>query len=238
MLLRPPTIRLVTKSSRTNVRACTERRLAFSMMETVVSITLVSLLIVGSLNSLAFSTTTTARDLDGLRALGLAEQLFSEISALNYIDPVEPTTALGREPTESSTTDRSNWDDVDDYNGLKESTLRYRDGSAIPDLSGWARQVTVTGIVPSTLATSTDLNGPLRQVSIVLEKSGGRTYTYRFFVSRDGFRTPQNLAPTIQPNYETQWQVGNRNFYWGVPLRNMPEPSINTVSPPTPPIKS
>lgn len=237
MLLRPPTIRLATNSSRTPVRTHADKRLAFSMMETVVSITLVSLLIVGSLNSLAFSTTTTARDLDGLRALGLAEQLFSEISALNYIDPVEPTTALGREPTETSTTDRSAWDDVDDYNGLNESTLRYRNGTSIPGISGWSRRVTVTGVVPSTLANSTDLAGPLRQVTIVLEKSGGRTYTYRFFVCRDGFRTPQTLAPTIQPNYETQWQVGNRNFYWGVPLRNMPLPTVTTVSPPTPPVK-
>ena len=220
---------------RTLVRPRHFQRSAFNMMETVVSITLVSLLLVGSLNTLAFSTITTARDLDGLRALGLAEQLFSEISALNYVDPVETTTTFGREPTETSTTVRTDWDDVDDYNGLKESTLRYRDGTVIPSLAGWVRQVTVTGVVPLTLASSTDITGPLRQVTIILEKSGGRTYTYLFFVSRDGFRTPQSLASTIQPNYETQWQLGNRNYYWGVPLRNMPEPTIDTGIPAPPP---
>ncbi|MBN8602719.1 MAG: hypothetical protein J0M26_16910 [Planctomycetes bacterium] len=229
---RSDTIRHVT---RTIVRQKNVRRSAFNMLETVVSITLVSLLLVGSLNTLAFSTATTARDLDGLRALGLAEQLFSEISALNYTDPIETTTTFGREPGETSTTVRTDWDDVDDYNGLKESTLRYRDGTAIPGVTGWSRQVTVTGVVPSTLASSTYITGPLRLVTIIMEKSGGRTYTFRFFVSRDGFRTPPSLAPTIQPNYETQWQLGNRNYYWGVPLRNMPPPTIDSAIPAPPP---
>lgn len=208
------------------------------MMETTVSITLVSVLLIGSLHTLAFSTQSTGRDLDGLRALGLAEQIFSEISTLNYIDPIETTTAFGREATETDAIVRVNWDDVDDYNGLKESTLRYRDGTSIPNTTGWIRQVIVTGIVPSTLATTTSIAAPLRRVSITLEKSGGRTYTFIYLVSRDGFRTPRNLAPTIKPNYETQWQLGNRNYYWGVPLRNMPVAPADVSTPPPPPAKS
>lgn len=191
-------------------------------METVVSISLVSILLIGSLNTLAFSTNTTARDLDNLRAAGLAEQLFSEMTALNFIDPVEATMTFGREASETNSVVRSDWDDIDDYHGLYETTLRYRDGTGIPDTTGWARRVVVTAIVPSTLVTSTDISNPLRLITITLERNASRTYTFQYFVSRDGFRTPQDLAPTIQPDYETEWQLGNRRFFWGVPLRNMP----------------
>lgn len=205
------------------------------MMETTVSISLVSILLVGSLQTLTFTTQHSNRDLENLRALGLAEQLLAEIVPLNYIDPVESTTALGREASETSTTIRSAWDDIDDYNGFKESTLRYRDGTAIPNATGWVRSVTVTSLVPSTLATTTSLNSTLRLVTISLERTGGRSYTYQYLVSRDGFRTPQSLASTTQPAFKTQWQIGNRNYYWGIPLRNMPSPYVEPVSSPLPP---
>jgi type II secretory pathway pseudopilin PulG len=215
------------------------RKRAFSMMETVVSISLVSILLIGSLNTLAFSTNTTARDLDNLRAAGLAEQLFSEMTALNYIDPIEATTIFGREASETNNVVRSDWDDIDDYHGLNETTLRYRDGTAMPNTTGWVRRVAVTGVVPSTLAASTDVTRPLRRVTVTLERNSSQTYTFQYFVSRDGFRTPQDLAPTIQPDYETEWQLGSRRFFWGVPLRNMPlAPSDTTVvAPPITPVK-
>lgn len=207
-------------------------------METTVSISLVSILLVGSLQTLTFTTQHSNRDLENLRALGLAEQLLAEIVPLNYIDPIESTTALGREASETSTTNRSAWDDIDDYNGLKESTLRYRDGTAIPNATGWVRSVTVTSLVPSTLATTTSLTSTLRRVTISLERTSGRSYTYQYLVSRDGFRTPQSLASTTQPAFKTQWQIGNRNYYWGIPLRNMPLPYVEPVSsPPPPPVK-
>jgi type II secretory pathway pseudopilin PulG len=211
----------------------------FSMMETTVAISLVSILLVSSLQTLAFTTQHSNRDLENLRALGFAEQLLAEIVPLNYLDPIEPTTALGREPTETSTTNRSAWDDVDDYNGIKESTLRYRDGTTIPNATGWLRGATVTSLVPSTLATTTDLTSPLRRITITLERSGGRSYTFQYLVSRDGFRTPQSLATTTQPAFKSHWQIGNRNYYWGIPLRNMPLPYIEPISsPPPPPSKS
>jgi type II secretory pathway pseudopilin PulG len=213
---------IMQSEARAFVRPQITKLYGFTMIETTVSIALVSILLIGSLSTFAYTTNTINRDMDGLRALGLAEDLFSEISTLHFVDPVETTTRFGRESTETSTTNRSAWDDLDDYNGLSESTLRYRDGTAIPNLSGWTRQVTVTGINPSTLTNTTNISEPLRLITITLQKSSSRNYTYQFFVSRDGFRTQRELASSVRPVFQTQWQLGNRNYYFGVPLRNMP----------------
>lgn len=227
---------------RTTVLVRVRCRRAFSMMETTVSILLVSILLVGSLNTIAFTTATTSRDLDGLKAACYAEQLFAELSGMHFIDPSEPTTALGREATETDTVVRTNWDDVDDYNGLKETTLKYRDGTTIPNTSGWVRGVSIESLVPSSLSTTTSIAEPLRRITVTLERSGRRTYTFQFLVSRDGFRTPNVLAPTVQPSMETEWQVGSRHYAWGVPLRNLPLAPISGAepspeAPPLPPSK-
>jgi len=204
------------------VRPRTAKLHGFTMIETTVSIALVSILLIGSLNTFAYTTNTINRELDGLRALGLAEDLFSEISTLHYVDPVEATSRLGMDSSETSSTHRTSLDDIDDYNGFSESILRYRDGTIIPNLSGWTRQVTITGIDATTLSTTSVVSAPLRRVTITMQKSQGRTYEYHFFVSRDGFRTQRELASSVRPVFQTQWQLGNRNYYFGVPLRNMP----------------
>ena len=207
---------------RTDVLVRVRCRRAFSMIETTVSILLVSILLVGSLNTLAFTTATSTRDLDGLKAACYAEQLFAELSGMHFIDPSEPTTTLGREASETNAVVRTNWDDVDDYHGLNEATLKYRDGTTIPNTSGWIRAVSIESLVPSTLSTTTSIAEPLRRITVTLERSGRRTYTFQFLVSRDGFRTPNDLAPTVQPCMETEWQIGTRYYTWGVPLRNLP----------------
>ena len=204
------------------VRPQTTKLHGFTMIETTVSIALVSILLIGSLSTFAYTTNTVNRDMDGLRALALAEDLFAEISTLHYTDPVDKTTRLGLDSSETSSTDRTSLDDIDDYHGLSESTLRYRNGTIIPNISGWTRQVTITGVDASTLNTTASVSSTLRQVTITMRKSNGRTYTYHFFVSRDGFRTQNNIAPFVRPVFQTQWQLGNRNYYFGVPLRNMP----------------
>lgn len=213
---------LIETSRRTFVRMRLVSQRAFSLTETTISIVLVSILLVGSLNTLAFSTKAIHQDLDGLRALGLADELFAEISTLHYVDPDEITTALGREPSETETDERDTWDDVDDYHGLNESILRYRDGTEISNVSNWIRQASVASVNPATFLVSADILLPLRQVTITLQSPGGRIFTYQYYVSRDGFRTPVDLAPYIRPTYETEWQVGSRHYFFGVPLRNMP----------------
>lgn len=209
--------------SRTFVREARIPARGFSLTETTISIVLVSILLVGSLNTLAFSTKTIHQDLDGLKALGLADELLAEISSLYYVDPEEPTMALGREPGEIEVIQRSDWDDVDDYHGLNESTLRFRDGTEMLNAAGWTRQTAVISVNPVTLVDSLDLSLPLRQVSMKLQSPSGRIFTYHYYISRDGFRTPIELAPYIRPVYESEWQVGHRNYYFGVPLRNMPD---------------
>ena len=76
--------------------------------------------------------------------------LTHEILQQSYTEPVS-TPAFGAESGEAT---RTAFDDVDDYNGLNETPLTNRDGSAIgvPGPATWRRTVSVVWVNPSTLA--------------------------------------------------------------------------------------
>src|SRR5262245_60602247 len=89
-------------------------RCALTLVEVVASTMIVSMLAVATLNSLGAA--TRSADAIGNRAIaaGLADELISEIVQKPYSDP-DGSAVFGTESGESSTP-RSAFDDVDDYN--------------------------------------------------------------------------------------------------------------------------
>jgi type II secretory pathway pseudopilin PulG len=120
-------------------------RNGFTIAEAMVATVIVGVMAVTAMTTVAASVRYQARTAD--RAVGamLAQALMSEILAQAYQDPVYPTTVLGPDPGES-TTARTKWNDIDDYNGWSESPLQNQDGSIIPNTSGWTRSVTVAWV--------------------------------------------------------------------------------------------
>jgi type II secretory pathway pseudopilin PulG len=87
----------------------------------------------------------------------LAGMLMAEITAQRYTDGG----AFGRAPG-ASTTDRSNWKDVDDYHGLDESPPKDRSGIAVPGCAGWRWRASVQyAAVPSLASSGTPVSGGL-----------------------------------------------------------------------------
>ena len=70
----------------------------------------------------------------------------TEILQCRYLDPGQ-NVYFGTEPGESSK-DRSDWDDVDDYNGLVESPPASKAGDSIAGADGWTREVSVEYVQP------------------------------------------------------------------------------------------
>lgn len=124
-----------------------ERRTAgFSLVETVISGAVLAMLA-----GAVLSATTAAADRRQdaavrARANQLAHDLIGEMRRLVYGDP----TATGGESLgpEAGESDRSAFDDVDDFDGYKEEPIVDAGGVELSGFSGFARRVSVIWITP------------------------------------------------------------------------------------------
>jgi MSHA pilin protein MshD len=122
---------------------------AFSLVEVVVSVLIVGGLAVAVLNTMGATAAVRRMDADRARGISLAQDLIEEISAAAYEDPLDADGAFGT-GVDEVTGDRSEFDDVDDYDGWAASPPVHRDGTPIPGFGGWRRQVTVRWTDPAT----------------------------------------------------------------------------------------
>ena len=106
---------------------------------------------------LVTATTTTGTSLrmqtkagERAKAGYLAHALVGEMLELSYMQPGQTSSAIGREAGESPTS-RANYNDVDDYDSWTDSPPQNKDGSVMPELIGWQRQVIVEWVGPTTL---------------------------------------------------------------------------------------
>jgi MSHA pilin protein MshD len=139
--------------SRTKIAAGRRSR-GIAMVEVAVSI-----LVIGLMAAAAVRTVAAARLVDYTaqqRARGrmLADGIIWEIMTKAYQDPTLPTLVLGPEAGETA---RSQYDDVDDYNGLTESPPQNQDGTTIPNLTNWTRSVLVEWVDPNNVTGSASL---------------------------------------------------------------------------------
>ncbi len=129
------------------------RRPGLTLVEAAISIVLVGVLLVASLNAVGAAKLGQQKNAERGRGYLLAQELMSEIMRQEYADPEDVgkidlrsasiiTSALSSDSGESGS-NRSDYDDVDDYNGWQSDPPQNKDGSAIPNLTGWKRIVAV-----------------------------------------------------------------------------------------------
>jgi len=144
----------------------------FTLVEAVMSMLIVGLMLVAALNTVGASKIAQARNAEQSLGPMLAEDLMAEILSQNYQEPTDPV-QFGREAGEPGG-DRSTWDDVDDYDGWDSSppeVLQNKDGTAIPDLSGWGREVKVVFVDPGLVNTSVSDIG-LKRIQVTVTHMG------------------------------------------------------------------
>ena len=125
----------------------------------------------------------------------LARQMLAEIMMTRYADP------NGSSPPPAGTA-RTNWDGVDDYNGLVESPPVTKTGVAIGYAAGWQRSVTVQYV-------------SLNLVSLVQAILGSDTGLKKITVT---VTSPQGVQTTL---------IGYR-CKWGVPDNATPATGLAT----------
>jgi hypothetical protein len=117
------------------------------MIEAVVSTLIVAVLLTASLYATGAAGTARYKTADSAVGSFLANGLMGEIMTLAYEEP-NGVPLFGLDAGELPTS-RSNYDDVDDFNGWTESPPADRNGVALPGLSGWQRSVRVEWVMAS-----------------------------------------------------------------------------------------
>lgn len=116
-------------------------RSAFTLVEAVMSMLIVSVMLVSAMRAAGSSGLVQYKSAERATGRLLASGLLNDIMPLAYRDP-GTTPVFGTESGES-TTSKAAWNDVDDFNGWTESPPQDRDGNVMSDLTGWSRSVTV-----------------------------------------------------------------------------------------------
>lgn len=137
---------------------------AFTLIEAVISVVLVSVLVVSAMNTLGTSKTIQLIMSDHGRGQQLAFDLMSEILEQEYEEPVD-LPLFGREAAETGPS-RSAFDDVDDYHGWRARPPQYKNGSPIIGYDGWARWVVVQWIDPKDLQKTASSPSGIKRITV------------------------------------------------------------------------
>lgn len=119
------------------------RRRGISMVEVTISMVIVSIMSMGVIQMTAVSARTRALSTDRVRGLALANDLLAEIQTKHWADPIGGVGSFGVGAGEYDGTTRTAYNDVDDYDGWKQSPPLEIDGNPVPGFDGWTRSVNV-----------------------------------------------------------------------------------------------
>ena len=185
-----------------HLRIRTTRRRGFSLVEVAVSVLLVGVLMVASLQSLGAAKRREADTTNRLLGQQLAAALLNEILLQEYKEPeTSQAPIFGLEPGEANG-NRSLFDDVDDYTAYSSSPPQDRSGTEIPGLTGWTRNVSVNWADPVTLQSIPSINSGLKKITVTVTKSGqtlGSLVGYRSVAWTDTIPTPSDATGNHSP---------------------------------------
>lgn len=144
-------------------------RRAFTMVEAAISVAIVAILLVVALNTVGASNATQYRTSLNATADGLAQSLLDDILQLPFEDPIIPL--FGPELNETAAS-KTNYDDVDDFNGWSESPPQDRAGAAMSELTAWTRSVKVSWVLTSDATTISATDTGLKRVTVTVSRNG------------------------------------------------------------------
>jgi MSHA pilin protein MshD len=161
-------------SRHTSSRALRVRtRRGFSQIEIAASTAMLGILMTATLTSIAASRTRAGSEMARLQAQSLASELLAEILSQPACDPENgPTTTLGLESGESDGSNRSKWDDVDDFHNLSESPPRNRLGININGYTDWSRTTTVERLQSNDWTATNSTYDRVYRVTVNVSRNG------------------------------------------------------------------
>lgn len=174
----------------------------FTLVEVVISILVVGIMLVAALNTVGGVFRNYAIAQERQQAYTLTSQLMAEILQARYEDPNDPP-AFGLE-TGESTTPRTGYDDVDDFDGWSVSPPQARDGSIMPNSEGWTRVVRVRWV--DTLDPTTELSSEtgLKKIEVEVISPRDKKFSIVALRASSGMLA---LQPPVDRTYVTALQA-------------------------------
>ncbi|MFQ5492213.1 MAG: hypothetical protein ACE5GE_15975 [Phycisphaerae bacterium] len=144
-------------------------RRGIALTEAVVSMLVVSVMVLAALNTVGASRVGQYIATDRVRGDLLARELMAEILQQAYEEPVDPV-LFGRE--NESGGNRSQYDDVDDYESRSFAPPEYKDGTAMTGLDTWERRADVIWVSPADLDTAVFIETGIKRVTVEVLHNG------------------------------------------------------------------
>ncbi len=161
----------------------------FSLVEAVICVFVVGLMIVTAMNTVGSSQKTQLANAQRSVALLLAQDLMDEIVLQAYEEPVAAPT-FGRETGESATR-RDLWDDVDDYNGWSANPPERQDGTAIPSMDIYQREVEVVWLNANDFSLVSGSESGIKRIRVMV-KHGDRVLVTLTSLRTSGWSNPSS----------------------------------------------
>lgn len=173
-------------------------RCGLTLAEVLISTLFVGFLLVAALNGVGSIYQSRFRTSNRSNAYLLAEDLMSEIESVPYGDP-DGGTGITTDAGESAS-DRTTFDDVDDYHGWSQSPPTNRDGTTINGTTGWTRTVTVEYLTTSVPLAVTGSDTGLKRITVTVTGPNSQSVTLTTLRSNAGMN---ELKPPVDRTYIT-----------------------------------
>jgi Tfp pilus assembly protein PilV len=153
------------KYSRTTSSGCR----GLTLVEAVMACLVVSILMVSAMRAAGMVARYQFVTSDRARARFLAGQLMTDVLSYSYQDPLV-TPVFGIEIGEVAT-NKTTFNDVDDFNGWSESPPQDRDGNTMSELNGWRRSVSVAWVSSANLSTVSASETGIKRITVTVSKN-------------------------------------------------------------------
>lgn len=183
------------------------RQRGFTIIEATICLIIVGVMATASINLLGTTAVIRARQDENGLGRHLAQHLLSEIVQNPFEEANQgslPPPTFGRELGETANK-RTNWDDVDDYDGMAFSPPRQKSNIEIGLANGWTRKVFVEWVSPGNLIVSSDDTG-LKRIRVQAIGPSGIVTELTALRSRYGLLEQPEYEDTvgIWTSYELQ----------------------------------
>lgn len=186
-------------------------RRGLTLMEVAISTLLVGLLMVSALKTTGAVFRGRSHIADEADAVGLAQELMSEILAQEFEDPDQDPPVFGPDPGETAVPNsRQDFDDVDDYNTWSSSPPRHKGSSTTrSEFTGYQRTVAVVHADPDNPTTTSGTDKDLKRITVTVAPPVGQTVTLVAFRSKWGvLQQAAGVDQTVTTWVGSELQIG------------------------------
>lgn len=151
-------------------------RRAFTLIEIIVAMAVMSLMLVAALNTVAAARTGQYKAEELNRAQLLAQRLMGEILQQASTDPAGGLGSFGPGGSEV-TGNRSLFNDVDDYHNWQASPPQDKNGSAVAWATNYEESVNVVWVSPADLSQASGSETGVKRIIVTIKRLGREVLT-------------------------------------------------------------